>query len=69
VQKGKQLITFALASTYGTPTMVLHKEGVYSVWLYDREKVPTGMMVDEKVSVISIFPEIAHFFVLKLGTH
>ena len=32
------------------------------------ERVSTGM-VDEKVTVISIFPEIAHFFVLKLGTH
>ena len=43
---------------------------VYYGCTYDREKVSTGM-VDEKVTVISIFPEIAHFFgmVLKLGTH
>jgi len=41
---------------------------VWYVWLYDREKVSTGM-VDEKVTVISIFPEIAHFLVMKLGTY
>jgi len=29
--------------------------------------VSTGMMVDEKVSVISIFPEIAHFFCTEAG--
>ena len=34
---------------------------VYYGCTYDREKVSTGM-VDEKVTVISIFPEIAHFF-------
>ena len=43
---------------------------VYYGCAYDREKESTGM-VDEKVTVIFIFPEIAHFFgmVLKLGTH
>jgi hypothetical protein len=43
---------------------------VYDGCTYDREKVSTGM-VDEKVTVISIFPEIAHFFVtiLRLRTH
>ena len=34
---------------------------VYYGCTYDREKVSTGM-VDEKVTVIFIFPEIAHFF-------
>ena len=44
---------------------------VYYGCTYDRENVSTGM-VDEEVTVISIFPEIAHFvfgMVLKLGTH
>ena len=43
---------------------------VYYGCVYDREKVSAGM-VDEKVTVIFIFPEIAYFFgmVLMLGTH
>jgi hypothetical protein len=41
---------------------------VWYVWLYDREKVSTATgMVDEKLTVISIFPEIAHFFGTEAG--
>ena len=41
---------------------------VWYVWLYDREKVSTVTgMVDEKLTVISIFPEIAHFFGTEAG--
>ena len=53
VQKGKKVVTFALVSR--------KMSTVYDGCTYDREKVSTGM-VDEKVTVISIFPEIAHFF-------
>jgi|LakMenEpi03Aug12_release.lakeMendotaPanAssembly.Ray.scaffolds.fasta_scaffold3989693_1 hypothetical protein len=43
---------------------------VWIVWLYDIEKVSTGITyVDEKVTVISIFPVIAHLFGTELGTH